>query len=183
MRLRLPVGSRRLVLIATVLVAAALAWYLVSPWYTLNRMAAAAEAGDRDGLAAYIDYEALRKDAKVELMRDILGPLGAADAGSGKFGALLADAMIGPTVEQMISPEGLVRAFGPEGVQQPSNAAPAPETVNLSLHGKLTIERKGLSTFVAGSENRPQVKAEFRRSYLGWKLSGIEVSKDIKSSG
>lgn len=183
MRLRRPVSARPVVLIAALLLAAGLAWYLISPWYTLNRMAAAVEAGDRDALASYIDYETLRRDAKAELMADVLGPLDANDAGSGEFGTLLADAMIGPTVEQMISPEGLARAFGKEGRPQSPNPAPGTDPVDLSLSGKLRIDRKGLSRFLAASENKPGVKAEFTRSYLGWRLSGIDISKDIKSSG
>jgi len=182
MRVRPSVGFRWVALTALLSFAAFLGWYLISPWYSLNRMAAAVEARDSNALASYIDYEALRKDAKAELMRDLLGPLEASDAGSGEFGGLLADAMIGPTVEQMISPEGLARAFGQGGRPQPSNAAPASEPVELSLRGKLRIDRKGLSTFLAASENEPGVKAEFRRNYLSWRLSGIELTKGPKSS-
>lgn len=184
MRVSLPAGSRLAVLMVGLALAAALGWYLISPWYTLNRLAAAVEARDRDALARYVDYEALRADAKADLMRDMLGPLDADDAGSGEFGNLLADAMLGPTVEQVISPESLERAFGQEEPPRIASPAPAPgpEPVEMSLSGKLKIDRKGLSTFLAASENKPGVKAEFRRSYLSWRLSGIELPKNSKSS-
>jgi len=71
---------------AALLAIAAAGWWFGSPWWTLWRIREAAQAGDSDALAAYIDFPALRASAR-EQLSPRLGPLGA---------ALAANALVSP---------------------------------------------------------------------------------------
>lgn len=70
-------------------------WWFGSPWWTLWRMREAAQAGDSDSLAAYVDFPALRASTRAQL-------------GLGPVGGLLA----GPAVDALVSPEALRLALG-----------------------------------------------------------------------
>lgn len=78
---------------AALLALLAAGWWFGSPWWTLWRMREAAQAGDSETLAAYIDFPALRAST-----REQLGPVG----------GLLA----GPAVDALISPEAIRLALG-----------------------------------------------------------------------
>ena len=80
--------SRAALLAAALLALVAAGWWFGSPWWTLWRMREAAQAGDADSLAAYIDFPALRASTRAQL-----GPLG----------GLLAR----PAVDALVSPEAL----------------------------------------------------------------------------
>lgn len=83
------------VAVALVLLAGA-GWWLGSPWWTLWRMREAAQAGDSDALAAYVDFPALRASTS-EQLRPRLGPLA------------------GPAVDALVSPAALRLALGRGG--------------------------------------------------------------------
>jgi hypothetical protein len=68
--------SRMLALGAALAFLAGAGWWFGSPWWTLWRMREAAQAGDSEALAAYIDFPALRAST-----RGRLGPFGGALAG------------------------------------------------------------------------------------------------------
>jgi hypothetical protein len=60
---------------AALVVAAFLAWYVGSPWWTLWRMREAARAGDWKTLASYVDQTAIRAAAKEDAKAGLLGAL------------------------------------------------------------------------------------------------------------
>lgn len=84
--------SRAIALSAALLVLLAAGWWFGSPWWTLWRMREAAQAGDSDALAAYIDFPALRVSVR-EQLRPNLGPA--------------ADLLVGPAVDALVSPDSL----------------------------------------------------------------------------
>jgi hypothetical protein len=150
----------RIVAIAAALVLLAGAgWWLGSPWWTLWRMREAAEAGDSEALAAYIDFPALRASTR-EQLGSRLGPL--------------AGLVAGPALDAAISPEALRLALG-KGRGSASGGAKAagggrgeasePQDVDLS--------RTGASEFRVRGRRSDLV---FRRHGLGWKLEEIRLS-------
>jgi hypothetical protein len=155
------------------LVLAAIAWYFASPLYTLDRMRAAAEAGDSAALAAYVDFPALREDVKTDLTARLMQDAQKEQGGLGPLGALLGAAVIGPVVEGLVSPAGLRAAFaarkgrGGETSSQPRGPVQVAE--------KPVIKRRGLSEFLVASEEEPDSGLVFVRHGLGWRLSGIDL--------
>jgi hypothetical protein len=89
--------GRILALAAALLAGLAAGWWFGSPWWTLWRMREAAQAGDSEALAAYIDFPALRAST-----REQLGP------GLGPLGGTLAR----PAVDALVSPAALRLALG-----------------------------------------------------------------------
>jgi len=82
---------------AALLLLAGTGWWFGSPWWTLWRMREAAQAGDADALAAYIDFPALRASTRTKLAPR-LGPLGGA--------------LARPAVDALVSPAALRLALG-----------------------------------------------------------------------
>jgi hypothetical protein len=145
---------------AALLVLLAAGWWFGSPWWTLWRMREAAEAGDSEALAAYIDFPALRASTR-EQLGSRLGPLGGLVAG--------------PALDAAISPEALRLALGKGrgsagGGEKGAGAASGrgdgsePPDVDLS--------RSGASEFRVRGRHSDLV---FRRHGLGWKLEEIRL--------
>ena len=140
---------------AALLALLAAGWWFGSPWWTLWRMREAAEAGDSEELAAYIDFPALRASTREQLASH-LGPLGGLVAG--------------PALDAAISPEALSLALGKgragrrggDGGQ--ARGAGEPPEVHLSRTGASEFRVKGRSSELV-----------FRRHGLGWKLEEIRL--------
>ena len=152
--------GRKLALAATaaLLVLLAAGWWFGSPWWTLWRMRAAAEAGDAQALSAYIDFPALRASTR-EQLGSRLGPLGGLVAG--------------PALDAAISPEALRLALGKgrgsasgggNGAGSGRGEGSEPPDVDLSRHGASEFRVKGRHSDLV-----------FRRHGLGWKLEEIRL--------
>lgn len=134
---------------AALLALLAAGWWFGSPWWTLWRMREAAQAGDSEALAAYVDFPALRASTRAQLR---LGPVG----------GLLA----GPAVDALVSPEALKLALKLAlGSGRGSGSGSEASGVELV--------RTGASEFRVEREGRNLV---FRRHGLGWKLEEIRLS-------
>jgi Protein of unknown function (DUF2939) len=150
--------KRRTIALAAAALLALLAagWWFGSPWWTLWRMREAAQAGDSQALAAYIDFPALRASTR-EQLGSKLGPLGGLVAG--------------PALDAAISPDALALALGngrgrsSGGRTGAGGAAGEPEEIE--------IDRTGASEFRVKGRRSDLV---FRRHGLGWKLEEIRLS-------
>lgn len=144
--------GRTFALVAAILLALlAAGWWFGSPWWTLWRMREAAEAGDSEALAAYIDFPALRASTRAQLG---LGPLGSA--------------LAGPAVDALVSPAALRLALG-----KGRGSASGGGAGSASGPGDVDLSRAGVSEFhVRGSRG----DLVFRRHGLGWKLEEIRLS-------
>lgn len=153
--------KRRTLALATAALLALLAagWWLGSPWWTLWRMREAAEAGDSEALAGYIDFPALRASTR-EQLGSRLGPLGGLIAG--------------PAIDAAITPEALRVALGKgrgnssggeRGSGEGGGGGSEPQDVDIS--------RSGASEFRVEGRHSDLV---FRRHGLGWKLEEIRLS-------
>ena len=85
---------RPIIVLAAALLAvvAGAGWWFGAPWWTLWRMREAAQAGDAEALASYIDFPALRASTRAKLAPR-LGPLGGV--------------LAGPAVDALVSPAAL----------------------------------------------------------------------------
>ncbi|HEX8381283.1 MAG TPA: DUF2939 domain-containing protein [Allosphingosinicella sp.] len=136
---------------AALLALLAAGWWFGSPWWTLWRMREAAEAGDSEALAAYIDFPALRASTQAQI-RPRLGPLG----------GLLA----GPAIDAAISPAALRLALlHRRGARDGTGAGDG--------GGEAGPVRTGASEFRV---RRSRGDFVFRRHGLGWKLEEIALS-------
>ncbi|HYW17673.1 MAG TPA: DUF2939 domain-containing protein [Allosphingosinicella sp.] len=142
---------------AALLALLAAGWWFGSPCWTLWRMREAAEAGDSEALAAYIDFPALRASTREQLGRR-LGPLGGLVAG--------------PALDAAITPEALRVALGKgRGGARGGGSGSAPD--GRSAAADVDLSRNGASEFRVEGGHSDLV---FRRHGLGWKLEEIRLS-------
>lgn len=139
----------RIFILAALLALVGAGWWFGSPWWTLWRMREAAQTGDAQALAGYIDFPALRASTRAQLGRR-LGPIGGLIAG--------------PAADAAISPEALSLALG-TGRAGAGGGASEP--------GKIDLSRTGASEFRVRGKHSDLV---FRRHGLGWKLEEIRLS-------
>jgi hypothetical protein len=118
-------------------------------------MREAAEAGDANALAAYVDFPALRASTRAQLGAR-LGPLGGLVAG--------------PALDAAISPEALRLALG--NGQGSASRGGGGRGEKSGPHD-VDIFRTGASEFRVRGRHSDLV---FRRHGLGWKLEEIRLS-------
>ncbi len=160
------------------------AWYELSPGYTLNEMRKAAEAGNSAKLSNWVDYQALKIDFRDELRREILleaNRRGASATSIGKLGADLAVALVPIGVDLVVTPEAIQAMFDADSPASVSGRGPwavAKNGVAIMPVGiprkNITIERIGLSEFKVRVIDK-EGAAVFRRYGFRWKLAGVDM--------
>lgn len=93
-----------------------LVYYLASPWVALARFKADAQARRTDRMSRYIDFAAVRRSIKAQLLARLQEEM-PADAGSkgwASVGMALAGAALEPAVYVLASPQGLVAMMNGE---------------------------------------------------------------------
>ena len=173
-----------ILLVFGLLIAAAVAWYEISPRYTLNEMRKAAEAGNAAQLSNWVDYQALKIDMQGELRREILLEADRRGADSdplARLGADVAVALVRPGVDLLVTPEAVQAMFDARSAANAGgrgSAAAAESRVGVMPVGipktDAVIERHGLSEFKVKVKGKDGA-AVFRRSGLSWKLAGVDM--------
>lgn len=147
---------KRGIWIAALVAALSAGWYFGSPWWTLWRMADAAEAHDVKTLSGYIDYRAVRQD-----MRDKINARIAEKGGLGRrIGGTLKKAAMGAAIR----PEGLRVSFmlaGLGGKEKPLGP------------GDIWVIRDNFSQFRMVRRDGKGQTLVFRRDWFSWKLAAI----------
>jgi len=100
---------RKLVLAATIVVAGLVAAYLASPYWTLHRIRSAADDGQGDRVAAYVDFPAVRESLKQQLSMAMNKRVDsrAQDSPLASVGQAFARQMINSVVDAMVSQESI----------------------------------------------------------------------------
>ena len=162
-------------IVLAVLVAAAAAWWIGSPYWTLHQMKSAADQGDSATLTAYIDYPAVRHDLKRQVTRMVRNDLPPEQRGG--LGAL-ETIIAGPLIDSLVTPEGLQAALARRGSEHADGKGPRlPGTPD-----KPVIEHDGLNAFKVHDRNHNQGSLVFHRYGLGWRLVGFELPEEGAAS-
>lgn len=165
---------------AALLISIALAggWYFLSPGWTVKAMVDAAKAGDADRFSSYVDYPALRADMKTELGRRLEAETKGKNSAETRLGLAMGMAMMGPLVDQMVSPEAMQTALAALA-DAPKNGAVqkgSGEADRASGGSTLPeIHRQGFDRFLLAKKGKADAALVFERRGLGWKLVGIEL--------
>jgi hypothetical protein len=151
--------------------------YVGSPWWATSRMRKAAEAGDGEKLATYVDYPALRADVKAQLTMSASSQKGLL--------AMIATHIVGAAADAMVTPEN-VAALVSTGRAQPLGAGalqfpepPAEDEPPRVLRNK---QYRSLDVFEVEMLD-PETKKRLatlvfhREGLVGWKLSAIRFGE------
>jgi hypothetical protein len=85
----------------------------------------------------------------------------------------LGAAMVGPAVDEMVTPATIRAAFAGRHDEAAAAGASSSPEATLRPPRHVVIRRQGLSTFLAVSREHPDSGLVFTRHGLGWRLSGI----------
>jgi hypothetical protein len=145
-----------------------------SPWWTLHRLRSAVARHDAEGVAAQVDFPALRDSVKSQLLGSI-----ARDADNNAFAAIgraFARAVADPLVDAIVSPAGVAAMVehGKVAIGKPTHEPQTPAAEPPREKPRYALHYRGWSRFAVTAEDGGSFV--FRRDGLwSWKLAGIEL--------
>ena len=151
--------------------------YLGSPWWATHQMRKAAEAGDAEKLANYVDYPAVRADVKAQLTVSMTEKKG--------LFAMLAGQIVGAAAEAMVTPESIA-ALVSTGRAQPIGAgakqfpdAPDEDEPPRVLRDKHYQSRNVFEVRLRDPETKARLATLIfnRHGLVGWKLAAIRFGE------
>ncbi len=145
-------------------------WYFESPAWTLKGMKDAAQSNDSDALNAYIDYPALQDNLRAELTARMVADAQKDKSGFGALGTAVGSAIMGPLIDELVSPAGLRAALFANRQENMLSSASA-----LHVPKEPVIVRRNFSEFLVTARDRPNSGLVFKRHGLSWMLSGVEL--------
>ena len=161
-------------------IVAALAGYIASPYFAFHQLQRAANAGDRDGLEATVDFPAVRDDFKAQLNTAFMAKMqsdpGMKDNPFAAVGMLLVPAVIGRVIDSYITPQGIAlmvaKARTPQQGARPSDG----DSGHIRSHsGYVSLDR---FQAVVSNDAHPDQSLTFvmeRRGLVTWKLIRIAL--------
>lgn len=153
-------------------------WFYMSPVFALQRLQAAADAGDADALRDRVDFPALRQSLKDEARGAISGELErrSGSGGLGSVGAFLGGAVIDRVVDVTVQPDGiaaLTRGIRPSPRGRASGGEADPE---LEIRrGYESLDRFVVSFHDPGSGEQRLALVLRRDGLADWRLSGVRL--------
>ncbi|HTK35080.1 MAG TPA: DUF2939 domain-containing protein [Caulobacteraceae bacterium] len=179
------------IVLAACLAAVALVYGLLQPVFVFQALANAGQAGDRDRLAAMVDFPAVREDLKDQLSARIDAALSKDRSPFGALGALLGPSVVDQVVDAAVTPEGvaaIVRS-GRAPLSElsarktalpppPETAPPPPAAASLApAKARTRFAYTGLNSFKATSVSKDGAELGWvlERRGLNWKLARIEL--------
>lgn len=165
------------VMAAVIIIASCGLWYFESPAWTLKGLKDAAQSNDADALNAYIDYPALRESLKAELMARLSAETRKDKSGLGALGMAVGSAVMGPVIDELVSPEGMRAALL---ANRQENMAPAASALHVPKQP--VIVRRNFSEFLVTQKDQPNSGLLFKRHGLSWMLSGVKLPPDASTS-
>jgi hypothetical protein len=169
---------KKYLLIALLLIAALFGgWYFASPSLALKGLADAAKANDAPAIESRVDFDAVRLSIKEQFKAKLTEEASKPNADPmAKMGLALADQLIGPMINKMVTPAALAKMIAEGGKLGAATKPTEKAAANKADDWK--IERTSFSEFrVLSAKDKGGPELVFKRSGLSWKLSGIDISK------
>lgn len=178
---------RRWLILATLLLAALLAWVAAGPWITLHAIGMAVREENAAALARHVDFTALRASLKDQLGDRLARGIGAETSRGwlGALGATVANELAGGAVELMVTPHGLGAIIEGRKVWNRASGLPPPRTEagqqarpdpwrNAERH---YASPSRYTATVRTDDGRPVVFVLTRQG-LRWRLSDLRLPTD-----
>jgi len=177
----------KFVIIATAaLVVLGVAWLYFSPYLALKAMKKAALEGNAEDLAEYVDFPSVRESIKGAMMGGVMRKMeGQKKKAAGDddpfdaLGVVMAEAMIGPMVDAIVSPTGMAALFKKRSSDKDTvGGTSKKQSEEATAHDldNLRMGYEGFSKFVVYGVQQDQLSFRdlvLKREGLAWKLSGI----------
>jgi DNA-binding transcriptional regulator YdaS (Cro superfamily) len=175
----------RTMLIAAAVAAVAAYWHW-SPYLAMRELRAAAQAGDGDRMAEFVDFESLQTSLKAQLKLKAAESMGSSKPESGAaaagaaLGAALGAVLIDRAIDAMVTPHA-VRQMVARGSLKKAEGEGQGQAQGPGV--KWTYERPALGTLIAFPRDQARLappardRFVFKRSgFADWKLTEIRMS-------
>ncbi|MDG2004909.1 MAG: DUF2939 domain-containing protein [Novosphingobium sp.] len=169
-------GTLKVVVLGLVIIGG-LAWYLVSPTYSLSQLREAALDGDMSEVRERVDFQAMRESLKSELRAKLESDMATSGKGKDVFaaaGSAIVMSMVDPMVDALATPQGIERLMAVSKIEFGWNEVPPGEPKPL----KWSIERDGFNRVLASPSREGEdgsMALVFERDGFGWKLVGVDL--------
>ena len=176
------------------------AYYAASPWLTVNKLKQAFEKKDTRQIEKLVDFPELREDLK-KLAKAAIMKKAATELEGNPFAALgimMANALIDPLIDQIISPAGLQVLLSTGEISvQPSDALnennswsskeSTTEEFQPSKDLSVKMNYTDLNEFKIELSNKSIIAEPIslfmeREGFADWKVTGIEIPQSVFSS-
>lgn len=156
---------------------AAAIWLYFTPHLAMNRLQAAARAGDHQALARLVDFPAVRASVKQEVREAVSGELGSERSPLASLGAALAGMVVEPLVDSFVTPEGIASAVRGE---RPSLGSGEKRVTKEARDLVVARGYEGSDTFVLHFHDRQDGAERMalvmrRHGIADWKLAAIRL--------
>jgi hypothetical protein len=194
-------SGRRLFVAGGIVVAILISCYFASPYWTLYRLKRAVDQNDAIFVADHVDFPRFRESIKGALTAGLAKEAAKEDAeGFEALGAAFGALMLGPMIDSLVTPEGLIQMMQGRDMGSIADAGESPtrtgsaKKVDNSPEGSEASERgmkisriryETLNRFavtIAGSTDPATLQEKSitmlfsRRGLVGWQLSGVRMA-------
>ena len=183
---RTPPSSKGKVVVPILIVALLFgALYFASPYWSLFRMRKAVENNDAVYVSDHVDFPQLRESLKATFKTQMAKEVATSDAdGFEALGAALGAMMIGPMVDALVTPEGLIGMMqgkdlgeidpASPGSSDGSHSTPSEAEMNIAEMGYETLNRFVVKVGEASEEESLSLVFN-RHGLFFWKLARIRL--------
>jgi len=189
----------KLLVTSGIVVAILISCYFVSPYWTLYRLKRAVDQNDAIFVADHVDFPRFRESLKGAMMASLIAETSKGEGdGFEALGSAFGALMVGPMVDALVTPEGLIRIMQGREMdaileeesgtsESTTQTFVAENQVVENDKGGMDVSKMGYETLnrftveLAGKEEisspeRESVTLLFSRQGLtGWTLSGIRI--------
>ncbi|MFA7239599.1 MAG: DUF2939 domain-containing protein [Sulfuricellaceae bacterium] len=154
-------------------------WFYFTPHLAVNGMKTGAEAKDAAKLSSYVNYPALKESLKAGFSAKLTSGAAKESKLLGVLGAALADAVVNPTIDALITPESLAMIMRGDK-PQPANNATKNTTQSKPSETETSMAYESFDRFVVtikkkGATGEPFGLVFNREGLFSWKLSALRL--------
>lgn len=144
-------------------------WFVAMPAAAARALVEAARSGDLAEISERVDFPMLRQSLSAELSRAALAQVGAESGAAAALGGALANAVVGPAVERLVTPSGVALLLQGTPPDQRDRAA--------AELREFDVRRDGLGRFevVYTDADLGEFALLFRRTLTGGVLDGVRL--------
>ena len=155
-----------------------LAWFAGSPYYVAYSMKVAADHGDSDKLASYVDFLALQNNAKRALEASIARESKDQDPLVAALGQKLGRLVSGKLIESTITPEGLAKLLRTtQSLNQSTEESSGEENQQTPKGKAVSYGYSSWDRFVIDipTQTSQATRLILTRQAMSWKLTDLEI--------
>ncbi|MBY0237885.1 MAG: DUF2939 domain-containing protein [Burkholderiaceae bacterium] len=163
------------------------AFAYASPYFTLHQIKNSLADKDADALSEHVDFPALRENVKGQVMAMMSARMSGPEMKDNPFAAMgqaLGAAMVGPMIDSMVSPAGVVALMRNSASRSSSAGETKAPNSGEQIKPNYTVSYKGwdrVTVRPAGSEAGEGTLTLRRHGLWNWKLTAIEMPSEILS--